>query len=48
MQVSVDGPDNGQAMVAFNLDEPCSDAVRDQLAKAMSEYDLSAIYFMHI
>ncbi len=48
MQVSVDGPTNGQAMVAFNLDEPCSDGVRDQLAKAMSEYDLSAIYFMHI
>lgn len=47
MQVSSD-VESGYAMVAFNLDDPCSESVREELANVLGEYNLKAIYFMHL
>lgn len=47
MQVStIEGGDI--STVVFNLDEPCSESVRDKLAAALDEYDLHGIWYIHL
>ncbi|MGI6216255.1 MAG: phosphoglycerate dehydrogenase [Coriobacteriales bacterium] len=48
MQVSDGGKDKDVATVAFNLDEACSESVREKLAAALDEYDLRGIWFIRL
>ena len=36
------------ALVVFNLDDPCSESVRDKLAVALDEYSLRGIWYIHL
>ncbi len=47
MQVSARGGSD-IATVVFNLDDPCSESVRDKLATALDEYDLKGIWYIHL
>ncbi len=47
MQVSA-APDNNIATVVFNLDDPCSESVRDRLRAALDEFDLKGVWFIHL
>ncbi len=48
MQVSNGGDEDGLALVVFNLDEPCTESVRDSLKAALDEFDLRGIWFMQL
>ena len=48
MQVSNRGEQQDVALVVFNLDEPCSESVRDKLAVALDEYSLRGIWYIHL
>ena len=48
MQVSNRGEQRDVALVVFNLDEPCSESVRDKLAVALDEYSLRGIWYIRL